>query len=817
MMHRFNKALSIGLATLMTCSSLPVFASASSAFKSEGEYKYQDSIGSVSSDFTDNGTSVGKDTTQGKESATKHPFVDSSSTTIDETLEQTEVYATVAPAYGIKIPKTLILSASGLGLYDIGVSGDLTGTQKLTIRPVDKIENTDDIDFYMAEQGAFIGAKDDIVAKVDQTKTTWTYSEMRKGEYTWLEEAGKITADDISAGSWAGTFDFLISMGTFEVSQSEYFTLYAPSVDSESNMGAGADGTWSPINLYLDSESTNVTQTGDWEKIDNSWQNDLFSRADGARSYRNTYKTSYYAAAILHHISLSYPNAEFDPGMIAAVQESDAAAEAYFRANYPEDLVYDAFDKLNDFNVDNVANHAIDRTCENLLNKANNYVESYGLSLYSGIMLAFLGVTDTEIINLIKQHDTDRDTIDKFVNENYLSMIKEVMGIPETANVNCFNDVLEYTYDFNADELIRYSETDIIPIRNALMTPTAEYSSVSEESSVSFTFTVPQAQNITFEFGSSDIMGISFESSPNTDTLKLLNIKGAERADVLALKEDPDFGSMTTYESIAYNYIIANYDEDDGYTFDELWYGKKWEILWNNNEAFTIDEWIKYCDEGIVPERVGIELVVEHDVDKHLRGGDYSHYTKYFEAGTYTIYVAAIGDASIEIPSAVIVTKAGENSKPDDSVEEIWNESTKAYLAIAPEYNYYTEASFKEFLSTGDESVLIKNTSRKQLPKDLVLPSELYGYQITGLVPYALRGYEEVEYVYAPQTYTELDATALSNTNIREIVIRDGSLTNINAAAFNNNTSLEIITLPDDIIAIPVFINCPKLKKVTSN
>ena len=215
-----KRILSASLAAVIGLSSVvPAFAAVTPAdglLNATGEYA--NSTGSIvaDKDAVDINGVVGKDTTQGKYSQYDTVVDGYPGTTMDETKSEVNVYATVAPSYSIKIPKTIILSASGLGLYDIGVKGDMTGAQVLTIRPDDKIADTTETDFYMSEQNAFVGKKDDIVAVVEQSKTEWVWSDINKSDYTWLAEAGKITAEDISAGSWAGTFDFVISMNIEE-------------------------------------------------------------------------------------------------------------------------------------------------------------------------------------------------------------------------------------------------------------------------------------------------------------------------------------------------------------------------------------------------------------------------------------------------------------------------------------------------------------------------------------------------------------------------------------------------------------------------
>ena len=221
-----RKILGVSLAALMTLTSATsAFALTPESGLLDATGNYANSTGSVvaDKDATDIDGVVGKDTTQGEYSQYDVVVDGYTGTTLDPFESETEVYVTVLPAYSIKIPKTIILSASGLGFYDIGVKGDISGAQTLTIKPEDKIADTEDVDFYMSEQGAFVGAKDDVVATVEQDKTEWRYSDINKDDFTWLENAGKITAT-LTAGSWAGTFSFIIDMdviGSISVSELE--------------------------------------------------------------------------------------------------------------------------------------------------------------------------------------------------------------------------------------------------------------------------------------------------------------------------------------------------------------------------------------------------------------------------------------------------------------------------------------------------------------------------------------------------------------------------------------------------------------------
>ena len=826
-MHRFNKALSVGLAVLMTCSSFSVLASASDnfAFKTEGEYKYEDSTGSVASDFTTNGDPTGKDKTQGMESAYKHPLVDENSTILDEFLEETEVYATVAPSFGIKIPKTLILNSSGLAEYDIGVKGDLAGTQKLTVRPVDKIEDSDAIDFYMSEQNAFIGAKDDIVATVDQIKTMWTWSEIEKSEYTWLQDAGEISAPDISAGSWAGTFDFAINMEIFEATNSSYFALYSPEIDE----------------LLTD----NIEETpAVWEKTEINSSDDQNEMIGDIVNTKMQYGVSYYAAVILSIIS-----PEDDPAILTAAQESDAALDAYFNATYLESLKAEVGDTTST-NVDELFKNALGYTahemadqtviflCDSAIEASKEYMESYDLSLYTAMMLAIAGVDDDETIAIAKQYDSDRTALDTIYNQNFLPLMKEELGIPEEAGVNCFNDIFILMYGFSADDIVNYYENGIVPISGTIIkVPTQPVYYKGSDSSTAFTFTVTEAQDITFGIQSQyyAVTGISFVSNPTKSNLKSMSKQPYSLEAIEIVKEY--YPGMTTYTAIgtilltngdlprdiqegivnaaqqgnaAFDaYYVANvkpileeaFDESLGISLDSF------EGLWNYSQECTLDEWIKYCDEGIVPENFGMDFFFNGDSASY---SDYvsTSYTKHFEPGTYTIYISSLytGSSSsnydrqrsnvvIKFPGDINVTQT-EAYFPTNETNPWDGYTGEVYLAINEEYVNATRGP-------------------SRLPSELVLPTELFGYKITALKDGELRKYPNIEYLYIPSTYKTLTFAQIYECTAKEIVIRDNeNLTTI--PKFDNNTNLEIITLPGNIISLPddAFRYCSNLKHV---
>jgi hypothetical protein len=122
--------------------------------------------------------------------------------------------------FKVIIPKTIILGVNGTSAsakYSIIVSGDISSDEMIYVAPIDGIaknaetNNNDDIDFYLKDQST-VAQKDDIVAKIKQTKNYWKYSEISGNGSTISDN--EITASNVSAGSWSGTFNFQVTLHT---------------------------------------------------------------------------------------------------------------------------------------------------------------------------------------------------------------------------------------------------------------------------------------------------------------------------------------------------------------------------------------------------------------------------------------------------------------------------------------------------------------------------------------------------------------------------------------------------------------------------
>ena len=149
----------------------------------------KDSLGSL--DMNDNGDTVGVDFTQGQ---TTHYHEEIT----NEVTENTTVYVSQASSFGVIIPKTIILDGKTKNAtYEVSVTGNIGGQESIEVVPEDS--------FLMKQQG-----KNDIDALVTQDKTSWIYNEFE------TKGSGTIVAEDMTAGSWNGQFNFNIFLNEAE-------------------------------------------------------------------------------------------------------------------------------------------------------------------------------------------------------------------------------------------------------------------------------------------------------------------------------------------------------------------------------------------------------------------------------------------------------------------------------------------------------------------------------------------------------------------------------------------------------------------------
>lgn len=181
-----NRIIALSLSALMLIGTSPAMAA---------------SIGSVSDDKT-----IGSDTVQGASTSYRD---------MGEGSSKTDVYLTVDDSNIITgVPTSIIVSGKAndngenIGMYSVKASGDIAGNKELTITP--KSESV-----VLTQKG-----KNDVTAHISQEKTTFSSDELANG----ASSTGKVTAS-LSAGSWSGSTEFIISLDTVPVLNG-YTTLY---------------------------------------------------------------------------------------------------------------------------------------------------------------------------------------------------------------------------------------------------------------------------------------------------------------------------------------------------------------------------------------------------------------------------------------------------------------------------------------------------------------------------------------------------------------------------------------------------------------
>lgn len=135
-------------------------------------------------------------------------------TTSNETdTKEVEVTYDKSASYFVTIPKTITLDSNKESTYNVKVEGDIPSDRNVYVAPQDAILQTDTIDFYMYDQSTK-NPKEDVVAIVTYNKDTWDFEDVANG----VEETNnKISASQLTAGNWKGTFNFNINLRDVEV------------------------------------------------------------------------------------------------------------------------------------------------------------------------------------------------------------------------------------------------------------------------------------------------------------------------------------------------------------------------------------------------------------------------------------------------------------------------------------------------------------------------------------------------------------------------------------------------------------------------
>lgn len=120
---------------------------------------------------------------------------------------QCEVYAEIGSSFTVTIPKKITLSGeTKSGSYTVSCTGDIAGDEWVSVVPA--------ASFAMKQTG-----KKDVTASVTQAVNrfrgnNYTGSLLADGSEVKMESGatGSISAADLSAGAWKGTFNFVIAL-----------------------------------------------------------------------------------------------------------------------------------------------------------------------------------------------------------------------------------------------------------------------------------------------------------------------------------------------------------------------------------------------------------------------------------------------------------------------------------------------------------------------------------------------------------------------------------------------------------------------------
>lgn len=133
---------------------------------------------------------------------------DSGWTTEENSFEDIKVTYQQSSSYAVTIPKTIALDTKKQAAYSVKVSGDIDANQRVYVAPVDGIADSENLDFYMKDLS---GKKADVVATVTQNKTYWGSEDVANA---YEETNNCVSAPDLTAGTWEGTFQVEIRLET---------------------------------------------------------------------------------------------------------------------------------------------------------------------------------------------------------------------------------------------------------------------------------------------------------------------------------------------------------------------------------------------------------------------------------------------------------------------------------------------------------------------------------------------------------------------------------------------------------------------------
>lgn len=166
---------------------------------------------------------------------------DSGWTTEENSFEDIKVTYQQSSSYTVTIPKTIALGSEKQAAYSVKVSGEIGNDQRVYVAPVDKVTDSENLDFYMSDLS---GKKADVVATVTQNKTYWGSEDVANA---YEETQNCVSAPDLTAGTWEGTFQVEIRLETnatqggeesdpYEVAPAEAYSNWNYTLDDENHI-----------------------------------------------------------------------------------------------------------------------------------------------------------------------------------------------------------------------------------------------------------------------------------------------------------------------------------------------------------------------------------------------------------------------------------------------------------------------------------------------------------------------------------------------------------------------------------------------------
>lgn len=141
---------------------------------------------------------------------------DSSWTTEENSFEDIKVTYQQSLSYTVTIPKTIALDTNKQAAYSVKVSGNIDANQRVYVAPVDGIADSENLDFYMNDLS---GKNANVVATVTQNKTCWNSEDVANG---YEETNNSVSAPNLTAGTWEGTFQVEIRLETEKAHEHNY-------------------------------------------------------------------------------------------------------------------------------------------------------------------------------------------------------------------------------------------------------------------------------------------------------------------------------------------------------------------------------------------------------------------------------------------------------------------------------------------------------------------------------------------------------------------------------------------------------------------